>query len=64
MTLEQVEMKQPLDSVNGAASDAVAEFENQEAKRISARERKNAMTDRDRALLDLIQTDFPLEARP
>jgi DNA-binding Lrp family transcriptional regulator len=66
MTFEQVEMKNPIDSANGgsATSDAVAEFENQEAKRISARERQNAMTDRDRALLDLIQTDFPLEARP
>lgn len=79
MTTEQIEMKQPAgvadangstngvngaNGSNGAAHDAVAEFENQEAKRISARERQNAMTDNDRALLDLIQTDFPLVERP
>jgi len=39
-------------------------FENAEAKRISARERQNAMTDLDRALLDLIQGEFPLTERP
>ncbi len=42
-TLEQAELKQ--------SQDAVAEFETQEAKRISARERKNAMNEHDRALL-------------
>ena len=56
MTLETLELKQ--------SQDAVTEFETQEAKRISARERKNAMNEHDRALLDLIQTDFPLTERP
>ena len=56
MTTEQLETTQP--------ADAVAEFENQEARRISARERKIAMTDDDRKLLDVIQTDFPQVARP
>ena len=64
MTLEQVEMKQPADASTAVSTDAVAEFETREAKRITARERKNAMTDDDRALLDLIQTDFPLAERP
>jgi len=40
------------------------EFESAEAKRISARERRNAMTEHDRALLDLIQSEFPLTERP
>jgi len=39
-------------------------FEAAEAKRISARERKQAITPEDRALLDLIQGDFPLVERP
>lgn len=39
-------------------------FEAAELKRISQRERQNAMTDLDRALLDLIQGDFPLTERP
>ncbi len=39
-------------------------FEAQEAKRISARERQNAITESDRGLLDLIQGDFPLTERP
>ena len=59
-TVEQAEMKQP----NDTTADAVAEFENREAKRITARERKNAMNEHDRALLDAIQTDFPLVERP
>jgi siroheme decarboxylase len=56
MSVEQVEMKQP--------ADAVSEFEQQEARRISARERKAAMTESDRAVLNLIQNEFPLVERP
>jgi len=40
------------------------QFEAAEAKRVSARERKNATTDQDRALLDLMQGAFPLCRRP
>lgn len=40
------------------------QFEAAEAKRISARERKNAITEKDRALLDLMQGAFPLCRRP
>jgi siroheme decarboxylase len=39
-------------------------FEAAETKRISARERRNAITAEDRALLDIIQGDFPLVERP
>lgn len=39
-------------------------FESGEQKRISARERKAAITEEDRAVLNIIQSDFPLVERP
>ena len=39
-------------------------FESGEQKRISARERKAAITEEDRAVLNIIQSDFPLAERP
>lgn len=46
------------------STTAVEAFETSEAKRISARERRDAMTAEDRALLDVIQGDFPLTEHP
>ena len=39
-------------------------FVSAEQKRISARERKAAITEEDRTVLNLIQSEFPLVERP
>jgi len=54
----------PVTDSPAAGSPTAEAFEAAEARRISARERKEAITPPDRALLDRIQGDFPLVERP